>query len=102
MSLRSQKVDVEEKIDTVGADKDKVSKVASSTPAKGNGDAKEQDDDDESIDWTAKLVEELSGLYGYAILGSGITVSYVVGISELPFTIWNGDSGKPEANATVM
>ena len=100
MSLRSQKVKVQER---VGSEKGKLGKVAPSTLKLATSVKDSMDDDDEeSIDWTAKLVEELSGLYGYAILGSGITVSFIVGISEIPFTIWNGATGKPEANKLAM
>ena len=96
MSLRSQKVNV---VARVGSETGSLGKVASSTQTSATSAKDRMDDDDkESIDWTAKLVEELSGLYGYAILSSGITVSFIVGISEIPFTIWNGVTGKPEVN----
>ena len=39
----------------------------------------------------AKIVEDLSRTYGYALLGSVLNIVYVLGVSSLPLTTWLGD-----------
>ena len=42
-----------------------------------------------------RVVEQLSKIYGYAILVSGLDSVVIIGVSTLPFTRWN-DEGVPQ------
>ena len=48
-----------------------------------------------------RTVEQLSRLYGYALLVSGIDVVLLGGVSALPLTKWD-DAGVPRANTVVL
>ena len=48
-----------------------------------------------------RSVEQLSRLYGYALLISGIDAVFIAGVSALPLTKW-GDSGVPRADVVVV
>ena len=56
----------------------------------------------EAVTFTAgHLIEQLSRLYGYALLIAGIESIFIVCTSSLPLTKWN-DEGVPRANVFVV
>ena len=56
----------------------------------------------EAVTFTAgHLIEQLSRLYGYALLIAGIDSIFIVGVSSLPLTKWN-DDGVPRADVFIV
>ena len=51
--------------------------------------------------WAATLVEQLSRLYGYGLVGVGVNIVFILSLASLPFTKWvTSDDGsiKPVVN----
>ncbi len=41
--------------------------------------------------WTGRIVQQLSGVWGYAVIGSAFNLALVAGLSSLEWTNWGGD-----------
>ena len=50
----------------------------------------------------AKIVEDLSRTYGYALLGSVLNIVFVLGVSSLPLTKWDAEGGVPRAHVELV
>ena len=50
--------------------------------------------------WTGRLVQQLSGVWGYAVIGSAFNLSLVAGLSSLEWTNWGGDGAEATNVAT--
>ena len=75
-------------------------------------------DDNASASWVSRVIGKLIPIYGYASIGAGINIAFVMALSAIPFTAWKeggatasslrtaGASGdvvvqRPEADALV-
>ena len=56
--------------------------------------------------WAARVIGQISKLYGYSCIGAGINVTLIMGLSSLPFTQWKVDgttgSSRGLTNATAF
>ena len=41
--------------------------------------------------WTGRIVQQLSGVWGYAVIGSAFNLALATGLSSLEWTNWRGD-----------
>tara|TARA_A100001015_G_scaffold243488_1_gene278479 strand:+ start:1209 stop:2015 length:807 start_codon:yes stop_codon:yes gene_type:complete len=44
--------------------------------------------------WTGRIVQQLSGVWGYAVIGSAFNLALVTGLSSLEWTNWGGDGAE--------
>ena len=44
--------------------------------------------------WTGRIVQQLSGVWGYAVIGSAFNLALATGLSSLEWTNWGGDGEK--------
>ena len=59
-----------------------------------------QDEPEDPGAWTGRIVQQLSGVWGYAVIGSAFNLSLVAGLSSLEWTNWGGDGTKATNEAS--
>ena len=50
--------------------------------------------------WTGRIVQQLSGVWGYAVIGSAFNLALVAGLSSLEWTNWGGDGMEQTSSST--